>query len=221
MSETKLNNKRSRCDSDLYIDNDDYDDWNKCNKSDMYNLLEDGIYTDGTDIHFTASINDKTIIIITKYITDIIKKNISKYKHNDKKLNITYIVDSPGGSVSAILKFVDYIGLIKQKYKFIEFTSIITGTAASAGTIMAIVADKRYMTKYAHAMIHELSASRNGKFSHIKSYTNFLTELHDTLVSIYLSKVKIDREFLENMLVDETWFSAVKYKELGFVDDIK
>lgn len=174
------------------------------------------IYTVGNEIHFTAGIDVLTIELVIKEITTLINKHDS-----DEKLTITYIVDSPGGCVTSVLKFVDFIRMAKERYPYVEFVSVITGLVASAGTIMCIVADKRYMTRNSHAMIHELSAGKMGKYTHLVSHTSFLTKLHDILVDIYLEKSQQQKERLIDLLKNETWFSAQQYKEFGFVDDIK
>lgn len=174
------------------------------------------IYTVGNEIHFTAGIDVLTIELVIKEITTLINKHDS-----DEKLTITYIVDSPGGCVTSVLKFVDFIRMAKERYPYVEFVSVITGLVASAGTIMCIVADKRYMTRNSHAMIHELSAGKMGKYTHLVSHTSFLTKLHDILVDIYLEKSQQQKERLIDLLKNETWFSAQQYKEFGFVDNIK
>lgn len=179
------------------------------------------IYTIGKEIHFTAEINKLTIEQIIKEMTTIIHNSIDDHRSANDKLTITYVVDSPGGDVIAILKFVDFIRLAKTKYPYIEFVSIITGLVASAGTIMCIVADKRYMTKYAHAMIHELTAGKMGKYTHLISHTSFLTKLHEMLMEIYLDGSKKGKDELPTLMKNETWFSAKEYLEHGFIDDIK
>ena len=105
------------------------------------------IYSVGTEVHFTADINNDTIETMIKEITKVIHEKKDSYHTKDDKLVITYIVDSPGGSVTAVLKFVDFIRLVREKHTELEFVSIATGLVASAGTIMCIVADKRYITK--------------------------------------------------------------------------
>lgn len=178
------------------------------------------IYAIGTEVHFTADINKENIETIIKKITKIIHKNKNKYSDSDEKLRIAYIVDSPGGCVTSILKFVDFINMVKKKYPWVEFQSIATGLVASAGTIMCVVADKRMMTKNAHAMIHELSSGSSGKFTHLMSYSKFLTSLHDTLMNIYLKGTNLNKDQLEKLLSTETWFNSQEYLEHGFVDEI-
>jgi ATP-dependent protease ClpP protease subunit len=180
------------------------------------------IYTIGTEIHFTDGINNDTIEIVIRKITKIINENHKKYEDSGETLTITYIVDSPGGSVTAILKFVDYIKLARKKYPYLKFTSIITGCVASAGTIMCIVADKRLMTHHAHSMIHELSSGNSGKYTHLISYSNHLTNLHEALLNIYMDGTnnKQTKEDLEKLLATESWFTAKEYLDGGFVDEI-
>ena len=142
------------------------------------------------------------------------------YHSSDDKLVITYIVDSPGGCVDSILKFVDFLTLARTKYPYVEFVSIITGFTASAGTIMALVADKRYMTRNASAMIHELSSGSSGMFTHLDSYMKHLKTIHDKLVTVYLDNSKMKKSQVEALLKDETWYDAKAYLKAGFVDKI-
>ncbi len=182
--------------------------------------LNKSIYTCGNEIHFTTSITKDTIQEIIIQITALINEHRKK-STEPEKLNITYIVDSPGGSVTSILKFVDFINLTKEKFKFVEFTSVITGMTASAGTIMAIVADNRYMTRNAHAMVHELSTGYSSQYSHFKSYSSYLDKLHDKLAKIYCEKTGKSKGEVEKIMLDETWFTAEEYLESGFIDKIK
>ena len=86
---------------------------------------------------------------------------------------------------------------------------------------MAIVADKRFMTKNAHAMVHELSSGNQGKYTEFRSYCGFLEQLHNKLIMIYCDKTKKPRPEIEQILRNETWFSAEDYLKYGFIDEIK
>jgi len=204
-------------------DNESYEPPSKRRKVENKAVLLDEkfVYTIGNEIHFTAGINKVSIQEIIKQMTSLIHDHKKKSDEEPDKLNIVYIVDSPGGSVTSILKFVDFINVAKKKYPFVEFTSIITGLTASAGTIMCVVADKRHMTKNAHAMVHELSSGNSGKYTEFRSYVKFLDQLHDKLVSIYCDKTKKSREEIESIMKNETWFTAEEYLKFGFIDEIK
>lgn len=193
----------------------------ECDTTKSQLSLTNQVYTIGHEIHFTCGINKHTIQEIIRQITQIIHDHLKNSSHEPEKLNIVYIVDSPGGSVTSVLKFVDFLDMIRKKHTFITFTSIISGMAASAGTTMSIVADNRYMSKNAHAMIHELSSGASSKYTELLSYVKFLKKLHNRLVDIYCDKTGKDRDAIEKLLRNETWFSAKQYKKHGFITEIK
>lgn len=176
------------------------------------------IYSVDNEIHFSDGINKISIQYVIREIQKIIDTH--KKKNKDKKLVITYTIDSPGGSVLSVLKFVDFINIVKKKYKFVEFVSVITGLAASAGTIMALSADTRKMTKNAYAMIHELSSGNSGQYSHLASHMIFLNQLHENLLSFYIDATGKTKEEFENWLIKEKWCSAKEYKEMGLISEI-
>jgi ATP-dependent protease ClpP protease subunit len=180
-----------------------------------------GIFVIGNEIHFSCGIDKDTIQDIINKMCVLIDDHKNKFKNGDPEdLVITYIVDSPGGSVTSVLKFVDYLNIVRKQHPFVKFHSIVSGMSASAGTIMAIVADKRSITKHAHAMIHELSAGRQSKYTELRSYMNFLDKLHNTLIDIYSQVTKKSREELDVLLRGEPWYSAEEYKKLGFVEEV-
>lgn len=180
-----------------------------------------GIFVIGTEIHFSCGINKETIQEMINSISLLINNHKENSSGKPEQLTITYIVDSPGGMVTAVLKFVDYLNIVRKKYDWLKFVSIISGMTASAGTIMAIVADERYITENAHAMVHELSAGNSSKYTELMSYMDYLYKLHSTLVSIYCKKTNLSVDDVEDILRKETWFSAKEYLDYGFVDAIK
>jgi len=197
----------------------------------------DKIYIAGKhEIHFTAHVDGDTITRMKKLISEIINDNrhmlvrydeSGKPERDDKDFDITYIVNSPGGSVTSILDFVDYIEFLRSTYANLKFTSIITGLVASAGTIMCVVADRRKMTRFAHAMIHELSGGGGRtNYTRILTHAEFVQKLHRSLNIIYQEARGLDPEDqtemkkLEDLLIRETWLTSTEYLNLGFVHNI-
>lgn len=201
---------------------------------------EKSIFIAGTrEIHFNAHVDGETITRIKKLISIIVdegKDQLVKFdengkvpaeRKNDPDYVITYIVNSPGGSVHDILDFVDYVNVLRSTFANIKFTSVITGMVASAGTIMCVIADKKQMTRFAFAMIHELSTGvARTNYTRIMTHADFVKNLHYVLVTIYQESRKIDvndkieNDILEDLLLKETWMSAEQYKSLKFVDEI-
>lgn len=215
----KYSSKRVKFNDDTYLDKDKDKD-KKLIELESNNM----IYAIGTQIHFTSSINDQSIEKLIKVFTTVIHENIPKFGvklEEGTEINISYIIDSPGGSVPAVLKFIDFLEMVKQKHPYMKFTSIITGLVASAGTIMSVVAHNRHMTENAFAMIHELSTGSSGKYTQLLSMADFIKSMHQKLVNIYIKHTGININKLESLLQKESWFDADAYKELGFVDEVR
>jgi ATP-dependent Clp protease protease subunit len=86
---------------------------------------------------------------------------------------------------------------------------------------MALVGDKRYITRHSVYMIHELFGQSIGTFTHLTSRIKHINMLHDNIVALYLKYVpSLDREKLLNLLQTETWFSAQECQDMGIADII-
>lgn len=177
------------------------------------------VYSIGNEVHFNAPVTKITIEFLILQISTIVN-DFYDMNSPDKEYTITYVVDSNGGSVTACFKFIDFLKLIKRKYKNVKFVSIISGMAASAGSIMAVVADERYITSLGSAMIHELSSGNEGRFTQLLSYTDHLVQLHESIVDIYCEKTGMNRENMEKLLKDDKWYNSKEYMEHKFVDKI-
>lgn len=184
-------------------------------------LDEHFVYAIGNEIHFTTGVNKTSIQALIKQIMEMIMEHKKKTIVETDKLDIVIVVDSPGGSVCSVLKFCDFLDMCRSKFPFVTFTSVISGSAASAGTIMAIYCDKRYMTRHATAMVHELRSGFSDKMQEITSYYKHLTDLHNKLANIYVERTKLSREEIDKIMRAETWYTAEEYKKMGFVEEVK
>lgn len=191
------------------------------------------------EIHFNSHVDGETITRLKKLISIVVDKNKDKLvkfdedgkipteRVKDPNVTITYIVNSPGGSVHDVFDFVDYIGLLRTTFSNLRFTSIITGMVASAGTTMCVIADKRQMTRFSFAMIHELSTGLSRtNYTRIMTHAEFIQDVHKAMITIYQESRGVPwddvgkTKELEELLIKESWMTPEKYKYYGFVDEI-
>jgi ATP-dependent protease ClpP protease subunit len=184
-------------------------------------LDEHFVYTVGNEIHFTTGVNRTSIQALIKQIMEMIMEHKKKAVGDNDKLDIVLVIDSGGGAVNSALKFCDFLDMCRTKFPFVTFTSVISGCSASAATIMAVYCDKKFITRHATAMVHELRSGFSSKMQEISSYYKHLTDLHNKLANIYVQKTGIRREDIDKIMRDETWYTADEYKKMGFVDEIK
>lgn len=182
-------------------------------------MKETHLYRFGNEIWFNYRICEESINKIIKLIYEIIHdEKYSAFRDTtEKKLEIILHIDSPGGCIKSIFKFIDFIHLLKKRN--IKLRTVINGYAASAATLMAIVGDEREITAHSYAMIHELTSAVHGKYTQIKSYTKCLDFLHNKIIALY-KQYNPNLNNIEEMLNRETWLDAEEYLAQGFVDKI-
>lgn len=128
---------------------------------------------------------------------------------------VTLLVNSPGGEVIA----ASVIRSILQEYTG-KVTADIVGLAASAATLMVTGADHIRMRESALFMIHDPSGMAWGTIDDIKGFLEVLKTVKDTIVDVFQTKTKMEKEKLSKMMTDETWLTAREAKELGFIDEV-
>jgi ATP-dependent protease ClpP protease subunit len=184
------------------------------------------VFESGNIIHFIDRVDVNTIQKLINLIDKKISQNI---KDVTDSYTLTYVVNSGGGCVREVLRFVDYIRMIKNRYPNLKLISVATGIIASAATQMCIIAHERHITKYAKAMIHELSVGYEKRnYTHIVARFKITNMWHNDLVDVYLEHMKknekgepvISREELEKLLLIESWYTAQEYVDAGFSDKV-
>jgi ATP-dependent protease ClpP protease subunit len=194
---------------------------NDTSASDDKKLL---IHSYNNEIIFTSEINELSIYELIKNFDETItrlKSNcVSSMSTNNEKITIRLYIDSPGGNLKDCFKFIDYIKIIKNIHN-IHLITIGIGEIASAGTLIHIIGDERYITENSEVMIHELYSGTSCKYTEFKSYMKTLEDAHNKLLKIYLTyNKKITKDELELLLKNETYFTAEEYINLGFADSI-
>ena len=124
-------------------------------------------------------------------------------------------INSYGGSVFAGLSAVDYIS-----GSSVPVESIVEGCAASAATLMSVVAKKRYIRENACMLIHQLSGHMWGKFEEMRDDMKNSEMLMEKIKNIYRKHCKIPEDVLEDILKHDLWWDAETCLKYGLVDEI-
>ncbi|AID44061.1 Phage Clp protease-like protein [Candidatus Arthromitus sp. SFB-mouse-NL] len=139
-------------------------------------------------------------------------RELDKYKNKDA---INVYINSTGGSVFAACGIYNKLKRCKSK-----INCYVDGIAASAATIILMAADIVYMPVNSLLMIHDPTTILNGNYNkeELKSNTQALDKIKESIIESYLSKVKISKEELYEMMSKETWITAKDAAEMGFAD---
>ena len=132
-----------------------------------------------------------------------------------KDAKIELHINSYGGSVFDGFSSVDYI--LNSK---IPVTSIINGCAASAATIMSVVAPERKMHKHSYMLIHQLSSGMWGKYQEMKDEMDNCDRLMEAIKRIYEEHTKVPKKEMDKILKHDLWWDAETCLKYGLVDEI-
>jgi ATP-dependent protease ClpP protease subunit len=102
-------------------------------------------------------------------------------------------------------------------------TAYIDGVAASAATIIACAADEVIARENSSWMVHLPWMVAIGNVHTMRKAAEDLEAITDPVVAVYRNKVggKIDDEKIFKLMEDETWMTAEKALEYGFVDKVR
>lgn len=124
-------------------------------------------------------------------------------------------INSYGGSVFAAFGSIDYI--MKSKTPIYTY---VDGCAASAGTIMSVCGEKRFMGENAYMLIHQLSSGMWGKYQELQDDMKNSDNLMKRIKEIYEAKTKIPKAKMDNLLKHDLWWDAKTCLRYGLVDEI-
>jgi len=153
-----------------------------------------------------------------KSANDIIQK-LWYLDHLDPKKPILFIINSPGGSVDAGFAIWDQIKMIKA-----PVYTLVTGLAASMGSLLSLAADKgkRFATSQARIMIHQplISGVIQGQATDLDIQAKEMLKTRDIIVSIYSDATGKDEKAIRKAIDRDNWMTVDEAKAFGLLDQI-
>lgn len=132
---------------------------------------------------------------------------------------ITFVINSPGGSVDAGFAIWDQIKMISS-----PVTTLVTGLAASMGSILSLCAVKgrRLATPNARILIHQPSihGAVRGPASDIEIHAREILKTRSRIIDLYVEASGKDRATIAAALERDTFLSPEEAKEFGLIDRI-
>ena len=176
-----------------------------------------GVEVDENRIHFYTPVSDKGILELNKILRALdVEMQCLALRLKIPSIPIELHIHSPGGDLFAGLAAVDVIkSLTSPVHTYVE------GSAASAATLMSVVADHRVMYKNSYMLIHQISTLMlHGKFEEFKDEMENQTNIMNLIKNIYLEHTKMGEEKIDDLLKHDLWLDAETCLEYGLVDEI-
>lgn len=199
----ELNKKRKR----PRMDDDD--------EESMIKSGECNIYTFNNHIYFSDDINSKTAFNLCKQLRILSTSlKIDKVTNNITQEIFLHITTN-GGCVSSAFSIIDCMTNLE-----IPVNTIIDGDVSSAGTIISIHGNKRYVNANSYVLIHELRSGCWGKLAYIDDTYKNCMKVQQHINNIYLTKTKITKKMLDNLLIKDLQFNSEEAIKMGIADEI-
>lgn len=150
--------------------------------------------------------------------SDIIRK-LWYLEITDPGKPILFVINSPGGSVDSGFAIWDQVKMITS-----PVTTVITGLAASMGSILSLCAPakRRFATPNSRIMIHQpmIGGVIQGQATDLEIQAKEILKTRDLLINMYVEATGKDFATIERAIDRDTWMTAEEAKSFGLIAGI-
>ena len=169
---------------------------------------------------FSRLLNDR-IIMLNDQVDDasasVIIAQLLYLEGQDPDKDISFYINSPGGSVSAGLAIYDTMQYIKC-----DVSTICMGMAASMGAFLLSsgAKGKRYALPNSEIMIHQPSGGAQGQATDILIHADHIKRTRSNLNKILAENTGKPLEIIEQDTERDNFMTAAEAAEYGLIDKV-
>lgn len=150
--------------------------------------------------------------------SDIIRK-LWYLELTDPGKPILFVINSPGGAVDSGFAIWDQIKMITS-----PVTTLVTGLAASMGSILSLCAapGRRLATPHSRIMIHQplIGGVIKGQATDLDIQAREMLKTRNILIEIYVQATGKNFATIEKAIDRDTWMTAQEALEFGLLDKV-
>lgn len=169
-------------------------------------------------IYFYSDVNNKSAFEFKKILQKIKLELQGLNAKFDMKPPIHLHINSNGGCLFSGFCIIDAIR--KAQNEGFEIYTYCEGKVASAGTLISVHGDKRFIDKNAVMLIHQLSSVFWGKFHEIEDDYENCKMLMKKLKDVYRENCNFKKRDLDKLLKRDLWLESQDCKKYGLIDEI-
>ena len=174
------------------------------------------ISRENNHVYFHAEVNRGSIFQMINHLRAAEEACIlMNHRYTTSDIPIYLHINSFGGSVFDAMTAIDVI-----KNSKIPVHTIIEGATASAGTLISVVGEKKYMRPNAYMLIHQLSSGCWGKMAEIEDEFKNLQIIMNRIKDIYKEHANIPKKELGDILKHDLWWDKDTCIKYGLVDEL-
>ncbi len=154
---------------------------------------------------------------VNDYVANLVVAQLLFLESENPDKDISFYINSPGGSVSAGMAIFDTMNFIKP-----EVSTLCTGMAASMGSflLMAGAKGKRFSLPNSKVMIHQPSGGSQGQATEIEIAAREILKTRSQLNKIYSERTGQTLAKIEADMERDFYMTADEAKEYGLIDAV-
>ena len=169
---------------------------------------------------FSRLLNDRIIMLndqVDNASASVIIAQLLYLEGQDPDKDISFYINSPGGSVSAGMAIYDTMQYIKC-----DVSTICMGMAASMGAFLlsAGAKGKRYALPNSEIMIHQPLGSAEGQATDILIHADHIKHIRSNLNKILAENTGKPLEVIEQDTERDNFMTAQQAAEYGLIDKV-
>ncbi len=169
---------------------------------------------------FSRLLNDRIIMLndqVDNASASVIIAQLLYLEGQDPDKDISFYINSPGGSVSAGMAIYDTMQYIKC-----DVSTICMGMAASMGAFLlaAGAKGKRYALPNSEIMIHQPLGSAEGQATDILIHANHIKRIRSNINNILSERTGKPLEVIEQDTERDNFMTADEAAEYGLIDKV-
>lgn len=174
------------------------------------------VYSQQNHVYFNDDITNETAFALNKELRQVeAKMKVLALAQGLSPGPIYLHLTTDGGSIHAAFTIVDCIQSLS-----VPVYSVVDGFVASAGTLVSLAAEKRFIRPNAYMLIHELRSGVWGKMSTIEEEVENLKKIMDHLMKYYMDRTKLTKKQLEKLLSKDVIWNADECIAKSVADEI-
>jgi len=154
---------------------------------------------------------------VNDYVANLVVAQLLFLESENPDKDISFYINSPGGSVSAGMAVYDTMNFIKP-----AVSTLCTGIAASMGAFLlaAGTKGKRFSLPNSRIMIHQPSGGSQGQATEIEIQAREILKTRELLNKILADRTGQSLERIERDTERDYYMSATESQEYGLIDQV-
>ena len=154
---------------------------------------------------------------VNDYVANLVVAQLLFLESDNPDKDISFYINSPGGSVSAGMAIFDTMNFVKP-----DVSTLCTGMAASMGAFLlaAGAKGKRFSLPNSKVMIHQPSGGSQGQATEIEIQAREILKTREQLNKILAERTAQPLARIERDTERDYYMSADECKEYGLIDQV-